>query len=361
MITKKIYMNLVLLLAGAFILVSCGSDENEQVSKGKIQVKTETVKMLSVPQEFEFAGNVEGSRKVKLSTKLMGEIEYLPFEAGSKIKKGQTLVKIRSKDLDSKMKQIEANLTQAKAKFTTVKKNYERIKDLYDKESASKKEFEDIETAYKMTKAQVEAVEAMKKELEDVLSYAVLKAPFDGYIVNKFFEEGDISAPGHPILIVEKFGTFEVVATASASEINKINNGKEVLVKIDALGENYFNGKVVEVNPGAHPASRQFTFRVKLNKENSNLDMVKSGMYAKVLLKDEAREIVAVPNEMIVKKGQLNGVYTVNQNNEAMLRWLRLGRKIDNKYEVLSGLREGEVIIAADKDVREGIKVEVVQ
>jgi multidrug resistance efflux pump len=65
--------------------------------------------------------------------------------------------------------------------------NYNRIKSLYEKNSATKKEMEDIQMGYDMAAAQVNAVKEMEAEINDVLSYAVIKAPFDGYIVNKFF------------------------------------------------------------------------------------------------------------------------------------------------------------------------------
>jgi len=65
-----------------------------------------------------------------------------------------------------------------------------------------------------------------------------------------------------------------------------------------------------------------------------------------------------VRKNYIVKRGQLTGVYTVNQNNEAVLRWLRLGKETNGEVEVLSGLRADEKIITTT-DVKEGQKVEV--
>jgi multidrug efflux pump subunit AcrA (membrane-fusion protein) len=119
-------------------------------------------------------------------------------------------------------------------------------------------------------------------------------------------------------------------------------------------------GKVVEINPGAHPASRQFAIQVLIDTDDQDLDGVKSGMYAKIILEDSNRNMITVDKENLITRGQLKGVYTVSSNSEAMLRWLRLGKDINGKMEVLSGLSDGDMIII-DKDiVTEGQKVEVI-
>jgi RND family efflux transporter MFP subunit len=268
------------------------------------------------------------------------------------------LAKIRSTDLEAKKQQVLANLTQAEAGLRNMEINYNRVKNLYKKKSATQKEMDDITMAYDMAKAQVEAVKEMEKEIDDVLSYSEIIAPFDGYIVNKFFEEGDIAAPGHPLMIVENFNGFKVVAYVSASEVNRFSEGSNAKIKIDAFDNKTFYGKVSEINPGGNPASRQFMVQIELNK-GQNTDMIKSGMYAKVILENSTRDILSINTGNLVKRGQLTGVYTVNDNNEASLRWIRPGKKFEDKIEVLAGLNAGDKVIKNYSDVKEGQKVEV--
>lgn len=352
---RKLTMALSLLLIA--VMVGCGGEDKNMTGQSGVKVNTIKVTAMQVPDVIEYPGNVEGLQRVKLSTKLMGTIDYLPKDAGARITKGETLVKINSADVVAKKQQVLSQIAQAEAAYNNTKINYERVESLYEKGSATKKEMEDVTMGYKMAKAQYEAAKEMENEIADVLSYANIKAPFSGYIVNKFFEEGDLSAPGHPILIVENFGGFKVRAEVSASDINRLNTGENVKIKIDELDGRVLNGEIVEINPGAHPASRQFEIQVKINDDNTH--GLKSGMYAKVLLPDTDRKLVAVADEHIVTRGQLTGVYTVNSSNETVLRWLRLGKDVNGKREVLSGLSEGDMIIADIEKVREGQKVEV--
>jgi RND family efflux transporter MFP subunit len=358
MLSKTILTLLVTAFSFTALFTSCSDDTIGREKEKYQKVYVEKVRKISLPQIYEFSGNVEGLQQVKLSTKLMGEIIHMPYEAGTHIRKGQMLAKIRSTDLEAKKQQVLANLTQAEAGLRNMEINYNRVKNLYEKKSATQKEMDDITMAYDMAKAQVEAVKEMEKEIDDVLSYSEIIAPFDGYIVNKFFEEGDIAAPGHPLMIVENFNGFKVVAYVSASEVNRFSEGSNAKIKIDAFDNKTFYGKVSEINPGGNPASRQFMVQIELNK-GQNTDMIKSGMYAKVILENSTRDILSINTGNLVKRGQLTGVYTVNDNNEASLRWIRPGKKFEDKIEVLAGLNAGDKVIKNYSDVKEGQKVEV--
>jgi RND family efflux transporter MFP subunit len=263
------YPVLLTLFTSLIVFTSCGDNRDTNRSgQSSISVKIETIAGKSKMNMLEFAGVVEGSKKVKLSTKLMGNVSYLPFDAGAAIKKGEVLVKIQSKDIEAKKQQVIANLNAAKAAHSNMERNFNRVKSLYEKGSATEKEFEDVTLGYKMTEAQVKAVSEMKKEIEDVLSYSVIRAPFDGFIVNKFVQAGDIAAPGYPLLIVENFNSFNVVANVSSDNINKVQKGNEVELEIDALNNKKVLGEILEVNPGAHPASKQYSIKVKINPDD---------------------------------------------------------------------------------------------
>jgi len=356
-ISENIILPVVLLFS--LVLLSCSDDNNLKIfDSNSTKVKTETIKGKIRENILEFAGIVEGFRKVKMSTKLMGNVTYFPLEAGAAIKKGQILAKIQSRDIEAKKQQVMANLSAAEAAHLNMEKNYNRIKSLYERGSATEKEFDDVTLGYKMASSQLKAAKEMKKEIEDVLSYSVLRAPFNGFIVNKFVQRGDIAAPGYPLLIVESFKNFNVVANVSSDNVNKLAKGNNVEVVVDAISGSKINGVVLEVNPGAHPASRQYSIKIKLNTPESLKEKIKSGMYARVLVSEKGDAKIMVRKNYIVKRGQLTGVYTVNQNNEAVLRWLRLGKETNGEVEVLSGLRADEKIITTT-DVKEGQKVEV--
>lgn len=357
---KSKYITTILIALSLLVIVACGDDEANVDNKAKVKVSVVDVQYSETTEQLEFSGNVQGVESAKLSTKLMGTIVSFPFEVGNKVSKGQTIAKINSSDILAKKQQVQAGIAQAKAAHNNMSINFQRVKNLYEKGSATKKEMEDIQMAYDMAEAQLKAAQAMEDELTDVLNYSEIKSPFDGYIVNKFFDEGDLSAPGHPLMIVENFDAFKVVASISASEVNKIKKGDAVKVKLDELSGALLHGVISSVNQSAHPASRQYEVQILIEDENAKSNGLKSGMYAKIISDGSTNSTIILDESLIIKRGQLSGVLTVSQSGTALLRWIRLGNKIGNYYEVLSGLSVGDRVIKDVSNVQEGQRVEVI-
>jgi RND family efflux transporter MFP subunit len=353
---KKHFTSIAILILFTALFISCGSDDNQTDNRTAVKVKGKKVVQQQAAQTYSFSGNIEGERKVTISTKLMGRVSYLPFEEGDKVNAGQTIIKVDSDDLLAKKAQVQAGRAEATAAYENTKKNYDRIKKLYEKGSATQKEMDDITMHFEMIKAKLNSVDEMENEINDFLTYANIKAPFTGYITMKFLQEGDMANPGMPLVTIESLNKMKVKASVSESEIHLLEKGDQVKIKVDAVPGQVFNGTVESIDAGAHPASRQFSLDVIFNNSDSRL---KSGMYANVILEKGEKNSIKISMDWVIERGQLTGLYTLNQANEVMLRWVKLGKETNGKVEVLSGLTDGEVIIDANANVSEGQKVEV--
>jgi len=342
-----------------FLAISCGKKESVVHSSKPVKARAFEAALTEIPQKYEFTGSIEGDKRIQLSTKIMGQITYMPFQEGAKVTKGETLIKIRSDDLEAKKSQVQANMSEAEAAFKNTEANYNRIKSLYESKSATRKEMDDSEMAYNMGKAKIEAIKEMEREVNDHLSYTQIASPINGYVVQKMSEEGNIAAPGMPILTIEGLSRLKVVTKVPESQVYLFKTGDQVKVIVDALSGKEFSGSVEQINPGGNPASRQFEVKILLDESKS---MLKSGMYAKVILERGTRHVITVPEDWVIKRGQLEGLFTMNSNQEAMLRWVRTGKRFGNQVEILSGLSQGEqVLISMDSPIRDGQKVEVAQ
>lgn len=335
------------------------SDETPDAAKQKpVSVTVSEVTTIQLPHAYSFTGTVEGERRVKLGTKIMGEISYLPVEEGTPVHSGQVLAQIKSDDLSAKQSQVEANLAEAEAALKNAETNFNRLIALYEKDSASKKELDDAETAYQMASARVDGVRQMALEVKDLLGYATIVSPINGYVVEKLSEQGDVAVPGVPVLVVEDLRTVRVVTSVAESEIHLFRINDVVDVQVDAFPDQKISGIVDRINPGGNPASRQFEVSVRIAPAPA---FMKSGMYARVLLEKGTRKVVAVPSDYLVTRGQLQGVFTVSLHDQAMLRWLRIGNRFGEQVEVLAGLAEGERVIAPASGIRDGQKVTIIQ
>lgn len=358
---KLIYTSLFFL--GILVLTSCGNS-SEKKNIDKTPAVPVTVSSVAAENNSPFltaSGKIEAANSATLSTRMMGFVDKVYVNVGEKVSKGQLLVSINNADLSAKQAQTTAGITEAQAAFNNAEKDYQRFQNLFAEKSASQKELDDQQARFEMAKARLEGAKQMKNEVQSQFAYVNLRAPFDGVITNKFIEAGDMANPGVPLISVEGPGNFEVIASVPESEISKIVSGTKVQVLVKS-SEKTIPGIVTEVSTSAKSTGGQYLVKVALDKTDAG---ILSGMYARVqfpIQRQTDENMVLVPQDALVKRGQLNGIYTVSQSNTALLRWLRLGRTFGDNVEVLSGLSADEnYIISSEGKLYNGAKITIKQ
>lgn len=350
---------LMTIMALTFTAYACGSpEESNTQSESLPSVDVEQAVLKSVPASYRFSGTVISDKTVQLSTKISGRVEQLDVEEGDYVTEGSVLIRIKDDNLQAQRSQVEASLVEARAALKNTETNFNRIKALFEKESATQKELDDISTQYEIAQANVQALEAKRLEIQDLLDYTVLEAPFNGYVVDKRISEGDLAGPGQPLLSFEQEETMKVEVTVPETQISLFTIGDTVRVDIKAANRQKVTGTIANVNPSGNRASRQFRVEITLPGLEKGHGL-KSGMFAEVGLQTVTDEMITIPESAVIERGQLTGIYTLTNNSEVVLRWVRLGDTIDGSVEVLSGLAPGESYLATfDGSIREGQKVQ---
>jgi RND family efflux transporter MFP subunit len=341
---------------------SCGNDAKKGVADttGVIPVQVSTVIENNNNRFLTASGKIEAKNSADLSTRMMGFVTAIPVQVGDKVKKGQLLLAINNTDLQAKRAQVEAGITEATAAYSNAKKDYDRFKNLFAENSASPKEMDDVTAHFEMAKARLEAANQMKNEINAQFSYANITAPFDGVVTNKYIDLGDLANPGMPLLSMESPGNFQVIAMVPENEISKIRSGSDVTVLIKSLGVTV-TGKVAEVSSSAKNTGGQYLVKAELDKTDAKL---LSGMFATVQFpiakQTNTVSMVLIPQSALIENGSLRGVYTISDQNRALLRWLRLGKIYGDQVEVLSGLSsEEQYIVSADGKLFNGAKISI--
>lgn len=357
---KKIYK--ITFIALSILVSSCVGDEKktEQDNSNPIVVKVSSTIQESNNPYLTVSGKIKAVRSANLSTRVMGFVNKIHVNVGDIVKKGQLLLSINNTDLEAKLAQANANIIEATAAYQNSEKDYNRFTVLFNDNSASQKELDDITAQFNMAKARLEAVKQMKNEVNAQFSYVNIRAPFNGVVTNKFIEQGDMANPGMPLIAVETPGSFEVVAMVSESEITQIKKSTTVNVLVKSLNET-IKGKVTEISTSAKNTGGQYLVKIALDKTDIK---ILSGMFVSVQFPIEKTKttpnVVLVLTASLIHKGQLTGIYTVSQNNTALLRWLRIGRTFGDKTEVLSGLNKDEnYIVSAEGRLYNGITITI--
>ncbi len=358
---NKIYTILAFSAVLGFTACNNASEEKNIDKTPAVPVTVSSVAAENNTPFLTASGKIEAVNSATLSTRMMGFVDKVLVNVGQQVTKGQLLVSINNSDLSAKQAQTSAGISEAQAAFNNAEKDYQRFQNLFAENSASQKELDDQRARYEMAKARLEGARQMKNEVQSQFAYVNLRAPFNGVVTNKFIEAGDMANPGVPLISIEGPGNFEVTASVPESEISKIKSGSEVQVIVKSSNK-ILPATVTEVSTSAKNTGGQYLVKVVLDKTDES---ILSGMYATVQFPIEKKTdvtTVLVPEEALVKRGQLIGIYTVSESNTAMLRWLRLGRTFGDNVEVLSGLAADEnYIISADGKLFNGAKITIKQ
>ena len=342
---------IMLILLAAIFLASCSGD-NHQADEKKVNPVNVTVATAGAQSgnTIQVSGQIESKETAVISTRVMGFITSIKVKAGDKVQKGQLLATISNGDIQAKRAQAQAMVSEAEAALKDAQKDYERFAELYKQNSASTKEFENATLHYNSVKAKTEAARQMQKESEVMLTYTNLTAPFAGVITQTPIDAGSMANPGMPILMMEQTGGYQVSASVSEGDIAKIKTGTEAEIVIKSSGRR-IKGKVAEVSPSSQFSGGQYMIKVNIPDEEKT--GLYSGMYVSVSIlvaKDSGGDaITLVPTSSIVYKDQLTGIYTITENQTALLRCVRLGKEQGDQVEVLSGLRNDEKFILASE------------
>ncbi len=305
--------------------------------------------------DAEFRPYVE----VALPAKVTGYVGKMNVDFGDKVKAGELLATIDVPELKDQLNSAQATEQKAEAEYTNAHLVYSRLQAV-NKDHPNLVAQQDLDTAQANDLDTAAAVADAKAEVEKYLtmvSYTQITAPFDGIITARYVDPGAlIDAQGKPIVRVSDNYLLRLDFPVTVDYVKDVKLGDVVVVRVDSLNGKIFTGKIVRFTQEVDDSTR--TMITEIEVPNPDLELI-PGMYATAVLKVEKHEqTLAVPIEA-VGGGKSHTVYVVNQDNQIEERDVKLGLETPDKYEVLSGLKEGDlVVIGSRAGFQVGQKVE---
>ncbi len=356
--TTQMSRRFAVAVATTLLVVVAGCGGGHEVAKREsrdVKATVAVAQKTDVPQYVSASGSLAGENTVQVSTRLMGWITAVPVREGTVVRKGELLVQIGDTDLQARRKQAETGIDAAKAVLENAGTNVARFEKLYEQKSVSKARLDDVHTGRDQAAAGLAQARAALAEIDMQLSYLAIKAPVDGTVVRRMVDPGDMANPGQPLLTLEQVGTMKVTAGLSERDVDLVKGGERVTVEIPSLPIAPFTVPVARVVPAANTMSHTYDLQAYLPNTDGQL---KSGMFARVLVPVGTRAAVLVPKAAIMTRGQLTGVWTVDNDGIAHLHWIRTGRTFDDRVEVISGLTGSEtVVLTSEQPLTEGDRV----
>jgi RND family efflux transporter MFP subunit len=299
--------------------------QDPKLPSAPVNVQTTTVSQHNIRSRIEVVGTVQAIDQAVIAAKISGTIIDLPVVLGSRVDRGDLLIKLNAEEISARVLQAQAQLAQAQ-------RNLKREKKLL-KQQASTPE------TVKSMGDMLAVARASHHEATSMLSYTTITAPFSGVITCKIANNGDLATPGTPLLHLEDDKRLQVVAAIPETIALQIRQQQKLSIYIPATAAT-LEGKIAEISPVIDPSTR--TSKVKINLGDPT--GLRTGMFARVQLPGTDSSTLMIPEQAIVSFGQLEKVFIIH-NQKAWLRLVRTGVHTGTMVEVLSGLQAGEQVV----------------
>ena len=344
---------LVLLLAAALLSGCDHADETAGTAPAPRLVMAQTLKLNSsnLQHLILLSGTVVSSNQVQVASRLMGYIRTLTVKEGQTVKTGALLFQVDPTDIEGQVAQARAGLAQAQANFANAKGDDERFGNLYNDQAIAKQQWDQIQLRYQVAGQQVAAAQAGLNTALAQMRYATVTSPIDGVVAQKMANQGDLAAPGRPVLVIEGQGKLQVQTQVPGDVYGKIRVGGTV--QMLANGKT-LQGIIAQAVPVADPMSHTHTVKIDLP-ANAGLD---SGSFVRVGFPGGSSPQLRVPRTAVVDRAGMTGVFVVDRDGIAHFRLVRLGAQTGEEIDVQAGLSADDTIVTSNLGVMEnGMKI----
>lgn len=356
-------------LAAALALTGCGSKEQEGQAHGGMPpaaVKVITVTSQEVPVNFDYVGQVAGSREIEVRARITGIVEKRLYEEGERIKEGQIMFRIDPAPYRARVAAAEAQVDQAKAQLAQAEREYARLKPLAEAEAASRKEADDALSARDLARAAVKAAEAQLQQANIDLGYTDVRAPLAGVAGRALKVEGSLAVAGADSLLTTLAQTDPAYVNFGVGEVEYLRTRDEIAhgsLKLDPQGflvkltgsdgaEIPRTGRLGFQDYKADTSTGAFALRATFDNKDGRLS---PGQFVRVHLTGVTRsDALVVPQRAVLDNPQGKFVYVIAEKDGHTIaqprpvhlgEWTRLDGELANAWVIREGLKVGDRVI----------------
>ncbi|MFH1216759.1 MAG: efflux RND transporter periplasmic adaptor subunit [Pseudomonadota bacterium] len=346
------------------VLLFCGCSDRKEAEQVRIErpavsgVEVAEAGLSEIGDFYETSGTLTAQTTSRVASRMMGVITEVLVREGERVKAGQLLATLDDRDVRQKVAAADAALSEAESGLAAAGKQkelaeitWQRYANLFEGKALTGQELDQARTArdvasleYARLERMIDRVRAGRDEAGVYREFTRITSPVTGVVTSKEAELGTMAMPGMVLFTIEDNTSLTLDLWVSESLAGRLEKESPVRVAIAAPAAE-FKGRILDVVPSVDPRTRTFLVKVTING-----DGLRSGQHATARIGLGSKSVLLLPNASIVRKGQLSGVYVVNEADVLSYRLVRLGRDYDGKTEILTGLVPGEKIVVAGVD-----------
>ncbi len=348
------------MIAGGLALSLTGCNQATSGATPPTSVRVAEVRAVRASEQDRYSANIIPYAQVDLAFKSGGYVQSIAqakrkdgktsnIDAGDWVPKGTVLAVVDQQDYRNKLDQANAQLSRAQAEYEHAKLSFDRTQALYSSKSATKPDYDSAKAQLDSTAAAVTTAKAQIDDAQIALGYCSLRAPFDGWIVNRSVDIGSLVSPATKGFSIANTNSVKAVFGVPDISMRQVTLGQIIRVTTEALPQ-VFTGRVTSISPAADPKSRVYSVEVTIQNPHNEL---KSGMIAALALGGEplAVPVTAVPlSAVILDPRTANGFAVMlaqgsGDTAKTRLRSVELGDAYGNMIAINQGVAAGDRVV----------------
>ncbi|MCQ2375915.1 MAG: efflux RND transporter periplasmic adaptor subunit [Salinivirgaceae bacterium] len=337
------YLNGLIACSLVMALASCDSKKKattDTTENRAERVQTETMTKSPIERSIEISSTLQGYETMNIAPSLTGIIQDITVEVGTKVHKGQLLVRMD-----------ENQYNNTKLTMANLETEMSRMEALRESGNVSQQTYDQTKLGYDQTKQSLAFLE----------KNTYVKAQFDGVISAKNFEDGELYGGNPAILVLTKINVLKAYINIPESYFPRVKEGMKLNIASDIYPGKQFPATIEIVHPTIDASTHTFQVKVKINNSTNEL---RPGMYVHATLPLADDKAIMVPYQAVLKLIGSNERYIfVNKDGVAKRVTVKTGTRNEDKVEIISDeIAEGdEIVVVGQGRLVEGSKLEIVK
>ena len=335
-------------LVGMSILSGCG-DRSAQAPPKTAASKLQTLVITpeTVDLERRLDGTVEAVNQATVSAQTSGRVAEILYDVNDFVPAGAVILRLRGKEQRASLEQAEAALREAAAREAEAQTHYKRIAEIYAKRVVPKATLDEAQANRDTAVARLASAKAAVAAAREGVSYTEIRAPYAGVVTKRHVEIGESVSPGTPLMSGLSLQHLRVAVDIPQTIVEAVRELRKAAIYVPTNNgvEQRIEAADLTIFPVATAPAN--TFRVRLDLPENSVALY-PGMFVKVGFSVGRAERLLVPMNALVERGELRAIYVVDPQGRISLRQLRTGHRfghgVDERIEVLAGLKSGENI-----------------
>lgn len=364
-LSKKTYLiagSAIFILLLVFIIkIASGDSSKRQIPKPVVVI--DKLNKGEIQHIESLTGDLLPIQQASIFSKVNGTIEKNYVDIGTRVPNNQMLALIDTTIYSQNVNQAKANYIQTQASYQNSKLNYERNKILFEKNLIAQQDLDNAKASFDIAFAQLEAAEAVYNNSATQLSYCKITAPFAGTITKRNFDPGSYvtattNAQGSVLFMLMNIDRLKTVVNVPERSVPYLSSVKEVIVTADAFPENKFSARISKISQSIDLATRTMAVEIEINNTGT---LLKPGMFATVQFVTEKKlNANLIPNQVALADEKGDFVFVLNPDTTVSKRYIKIGIRMDDKLEILSGLTDTDQIVFIGQTlIKDKMKVKI--